>query len=207
MSDQFSLFAPPPEPGRSRIPAQRQSSNAHRHDVFFALRPNLQDGTRIAALAAAEGRRLGVHGKPLETARLHVSLYGMGSYGTVFPARDVEAWLRAAETVRMAPFDVVFDRIATFGGEDNPLVLKAGAESGIVGVQRFLQVLGEALADACGGIKALRKTPHMTVSYGGIRLAETPIERIRWTAGEFVLIDSHVGAHLHEVLGCWPLQA
>lgn len=207
MSDQFSLFAPPPEPGRSRVPAQRKSSNARQHDVFFALRPSAEDGMRIAAQAAAESKRLGVHGKPLEVARLHVSLYAMGSYGQVFPQRDVEDWLRAAETVRMAPFELVFDRLATFGGADNPLVLKSGAESGIVGVQRLLQVLGEALADAGGGIKALRKTPHMTVSYGGLRLAETPVERIHWTAGEFVLIDSHVGAHLHEVLGCWPLRA
>ena len=207
MSDQFALFAPPPEPGRSRIPAQRMSSNARHHDLFFALRPNLQDGTRIAAQAIAESGRLGIHGRPLGVARLHVSLYGMGSYGTVFPEQDVERWLRVAETVRMAPFEVVFDRIATFGGEDNPLVLKAGTDSGVVGVQRFLQSLGEALADAGDGIKALRKTPHMTVSYGGLRLAETPVERVRWTAGEFVLIDSHVGAHLHEALGCWQLQA
>jgi len=29
---------------------------------------------------------------------------------------------------------------------------------------------------------------------------------IQWAAREFVLIESHVGAHIHEVLACWSLQ-
>jgi 2'-5' RNA ligase len=47
----------------------------------------------------------------------------------------------------------------------------------------------------------------MTVSYGGANLGERPVEPLRWSAREFMLIDSHSGAHVHEVLARWPLRA
>ena len=63
-----------------------------------------------------------------------------------------------------------------------------------------------ALADTGERIKRQHVTPHMTLSYRGKRLAETAIDAVRWQANELVLIDSHVGDHVHEVIGRWPLR-
>jgi hypothetical protein len=47
---------------------------------------------------------------------------------------------------------------------------------------------------------------HMTLSYRGKRVPETPIEPVRRAADALVLIDSHGSAHRHEVPGRWPLR-
>jgi RNA 2',3'-cyclic 3'-phosphodiesterase len=205
VTDQFSLFAPPAGP--APVPKPRASSGARRHELFFALQPAAQDAKRVAARAAAESGRLAIGGKALEPERLHVSLRAMGDYCDVFPVSDVGRWMAAAACVRMAPFDIVFDRVATFGGIARPLVFKAGAASGVVGVRRLSQALGMALADAGEHVTARGFEPHMTISYQGAATAETSIEPVGWTACDFVLIDSHYGAHLYDVIGRWPLQA
>ncbi len=209
MSDQLPLFPPPPAPPPAPAPrlAPRTPSSAPLHTLFFALQPALPDGERIAACAASDDAALGIGGQALVVARLHVSLHAVGHYGDVFPTQDVERWMRAAATVRAVPFEVVFDRAATFGGKGHPRVLRAGSEEGAESVRQFHQALGIALADAGEHITARRIEPHMTVSYRGVAAAEAPIEPIRWTARDFVLIDSHYGAGLHEVIGRWPLRA
>ena len=206
MSDQFSLFPPPPGRGPTRPPQTRRVSKARLHKVFFALRPSAQEAARIAARAADDDRRLSIGGSPLEPERLHVTLRLMVEYADVFPMADVECWMTAAASVRMAPFEVVFDRVATFGGSGQPLVLKASAESAVAAVRALDHAFGTALAGL--GKRAVPRSfePHMTVSYHGARMVETPIETIRWTARDFVLIDSHQGEHLHELLGRWPLE-
>ncbi len=47
---------------------------------------------------------------------------------------------------------------------------------------------------------------HITLHVLG-EYEEHPIEPIRWTAREFVLINSHVGKTYHEHVGRWPLLA
>jgi len=202
------MFAPPPSPS-GLTPGQRIQSAARVHEVFFALRPGAADAQALASQAAREDARLGVGGKPLEPARLHVSLYLMASYerGDPFPQADVERWLQAASTVRTTPFEVVFDGLATFGGKTNPLVFKARDGAGVAGVRAFQRELGIALANAGEAVRDRPFEPHMSVSYRGMRIAEQPTAPIRWTPGELVLIDSHVGEHIHEVLARWPLQA
>jgi 2'-5' RNA ligase len=54
--------------------------------------------------------------------------------------------------------------------------------------------------------RILRFEPHMTLSYNGQPVAEHLIEPIRWRVDEFVLINSHSGKSIHEVVGCWPLR-
>lgn len=204
---QFDMFAPPPSPSGS-IPGQRIRSVARTHDIFFALRPGGADAQRLATHAAREDARLGVGGKPLEPGRLHLSLYLMASYerGEPFPQADVERWMLAASTVRKTAFEVLFDRVATFGGKTNPLVLKSGDSVGVAGVRALQRELGMALANAGETMRDRPFEPHMSVSYRGMRIAEEATPPIRWTPGELVLIDSHVGEHIHEVLAAWPLR-
>ena len=204
---QFDLFAPPPSPPGP--PASRRlESAASTHDVFFALRPDVADAKRLVAHAAREDVRLGVGGKQLEAERLHVSLYAMGRHerGDPFPQADVERWMQAASTLCVAAFEVVFDGVATFGGKTNPLVLKSRAGAGVAGVRAFQRELGIALANAGETVRDRSFEPHMTMSYGGMRIAEQSTPPIVWTPGELVLIDSHLGQHVHEVLGRWPVR-
>ena len=204
---QFDMFAPPPPPSGPLLPP-RVKSTARRHDVFFALRPDMADAQRLAAQAAREDRRLGVGGKPIEPERLHVSLYLMASYerGEPFPQASVERWMLAASAVRRTTFEVTFDGLATFGGKTNPLVLKARDRAGVAGVRTFQHELGIALADAGETMRDKPFEPHMTVSYRGMRIAEESTTPIQWVPRELVLIDSHLGEHIHEVLGSWPLR-
>jgi 2'-5' RNA ligase len=206
MSDQFGLFAPPPAPSRLHG-HPRVKSRATWHELFFAFKPDPHDAARIANQAFGEDRRLEVGGKMMQADRLHVSLFDLGGYATRSPEDDVELWMQSADAVRVAPFEVVFDRLATFGGATNPLVLKSADAPGIEGVLRLHEALGEALANTGKVVKDRAFAPHMTVSYEGLRIAETPTPAVRFTAGEFVLIDSHVGQHVHEVLWRWPLRA
>ena len=203
---QFDLFAPPPSPPGPSA-SRRLESAAPVHDVFFALRPDAADAKRLVAHAAREEARLGVRGKPLEPGRLHVSLYTMVRYERCdpFPQAQVDRWMLAASTVSRIAFEVVFDGIATFGGKTNPLVLTSRAGAGVAGVRAFQRQLGIALANAGETMKDRPFEPHMTMSYGGIRIAEEPAPPVSWTPAELVLIDSHVGEHIHEVLASWPL--
>ena len=205
---QFDMFAPPPAPPGP--PArQRLRSEALRHDVFFALRPDAADARRLAAHAAQEDARLGVGGKPMEPERLHVSLYLMVRYerGDPFPQADVERWIQAGSAVPRTAFDVQFDGVATFGGKTNPLVLKSRDGQGVAGVRAFQRELGIALANAGETLRERPFEPHMSMSYQGMRIAEQATPSVSWTPGELVLIDSHVGKHIHEVLAAWPLRA
>lgn len=206
MSEQFGLFAPPPAAPRA-FAQPRMKSRATWHELFFAVRPRPADATRILAQAFGEDRRLEVGGRMMDADRLHVSLFDLGGYEKHFPQQDAERWMQAADLVRIAPFEVAFDRLATFGGQANPLVLKSGDGRGVEGLQRLRTALGEKLADAGKVLKDRPVEPHMTVSYQGLRIEETSTPPVHWTAAEFVLIASHVGQHIHEVLATWPLQA
>ena len=204
---QFDLFAPPPPSSPESTARRRLQSGASTHDLFFALRPAPADTQRLAAHATREGARLGVGGEPTDPGRLHVSLYAMVRYerGDPFPQADVERWMSAASIVSSRVFEVVFDGVATFGGRTNPLVLKSSTGEGVAGVRALHRELGIALANAGETVKDRSFEPHMTVSYGGMRIAEASIAPIAWMPDELVLIDSHVGQHVHEVLGRWPL--
>ena len=210
MFDQLSMFDNPP-PGQPAPPTPvsgvPDSAPGLLHSLFAAVVSDASDTASLHAQAGLIDHRFGVGGRLLEASRLHVSLYAVGAYVDVRPDADIARWCRAAAAVRCAPFEVIFDRVATFGGDGNPLVFKSSDDAGVAGLLALHQALGIALADTGERIKRQRITPHMTQSYRGKRIAETAIEPVRWRAHELVLIDSHVGAHKHHVIGRWPLGA
>ena len=212
MFDQLSMFdtlppGPPVPPLQTPAVPSPDGRPGLPHSLFLACIADLSATASLHARAELLDRELGIGGRLLEAGRLHVSLFAVGAYLEVRPDADVARWCRAAASVRCAPCEIVFDRVATFGGEGNPLVFKASDEVGVAGLLALHQALGIALANAGERIKLQRITPHMTQSYRGKRIAETAIEPVRWRARELVLIDSHVGAHRHDVIGRWPLQA
>lgn len=215
MSRQLSMFDEPPEDGSgapvderlAAIPDVRVNEGGTiGHSVFFALAPGVAGADAIVQSGGRVSRNLGVGGKPLGADRLHVSLYLVAHYIDVFPREDIAAALRAADRVRFPAFDVVFDRVAKFGADRTAFVFKAGPDEPLRALHDCRHALGRALADVGRRITAAKTTPHMTYAYGAQDVAETPIEPLRWQAENLVLLDSHVGGHRHEVLGCWPLQ-
>ena len=209
MFDQLSFFDTPPPAPPARPLASVPSADgrpAVPHVLFFAGVAGTEDAAHLHELAGAIDRQHGVGGRLLEAERLHVSLFAVGTYVDVRPDEDIARWCRAAAAVQCRASEIVFDRIATFGGEGNPLVLKSADDVGSAGLLALHQALGIALADTGERIKRQRITPHMTLSYRGKRIAETTIEAVRWRLQELVLIDSHVGAHRHDVVDRWPLR-
>lgn len=133
---------------------------------------------------------------------MHITLHVIGEYDET-PQAAVLAARQAGDAVLADAFDVVFDRAMTFIGAKAYVL---GGGEGVEQVKAFWLNLGIQLANI-QPIKKSSFTPHMTLSYMGRAVVEHPIEPIRWTAREFVLINSHVGDTYHEVVGRWPLRA
>ena len=203
MLHQSSLFdvhlGAPPWPPLSR---PRPTVPGRIHSPFFAVLPEPDDAARLHGHARHVEGLLGWRGRALEPGRLHVTLHLVGEEAEALDDAEIARWCRAGAAVRHEPFEVVFDRVATFAADGQPLVFTSAVDTGLPGLH---QALGMALADTGEPIRRKRFAPHMTLSYGGKRVAETAVEAVRWRARELVLIDSHLGEHVHEVLGRWPL--
>jgi 2'-5' RNA ligase len=145
---------------------------------------------------------LEIGGTPLRPERLHVSLLALVIDGDL-PAGLVEEATEVAQTVRMPPLHVIFDRVA--GGTRSAVLLPSEP----LGALRMLRErLGFALIRAGVDVRLDRRfSPHVTLLYGGQPMPEIEIDPITWTVDEFVLIDSHIGLTHHETLGRWSLKA
>jgi 2'-5' RNA ligase len=175
------------------------SSNGAR--LFLAAIPDPGAAARIHRLAGVLKRAHQFSGKLIEPERLHISLFFLGG----LPEQDVQAVRAAATDVRIAPFEVSFDRTASFRGKrgSRPFVLVG--DKGLERLTSFRRTLGGAIMR-----RGLRRaantnfTPHVTLLYDARAVEEYPIEPISWTIKEFVLIRSLTG---HEYRARWPLEA
>ena len=177
---------------------QDASSSSGR--VFLAIIPDAAATARIYRLARALKHAHGFCGRIIEPERLHVSLFFLGELSE----QIVQVASEAAAEVRMPPFEVSFDRSASFRGKpgNRPLVLVG--DGGLDRLKSFRRTLGAAMARK--GLRYLAKkdfTPHVTLLYADRNVEEHPIEPIRWTVNEFVLVYSMRG-HVH--LARWPLH-
>jgi 2'-5' RNA ligase len=198
----FDAFSGAPSWPVSSLPPRLAGATAI-HSLLFAVVPDSADATRLHAHARQVEAGLGLAGRALEAARLHVTLHLVGEEGDEPPQAEIDRWCRAAASVRRAPFEVVFDRVSSFGGDGHPLVFTSSDDTALLALH---QALGIALADTGEPIRRRRAAPHMTLSYRGKRVSETPIEPVRWRANQLVLVDSHLGDHVHDVRGRWLLQ-
>ena len=116
--------------------------------------------------------------------------------------------MAAAEKVKVAPFQIHLNEVASFPGkrEKLPLVLKAN--HGNEALHHFRAQLGAELTRVGLG-RCVSKTfePHVTLAYAPQQIGAEPVEPIGWNASEFVLIHSLLGKTRHIRLGSWPLQA
>lgn len=169
--------------------------------LFLAAVPDAGTAERIHRLAGVLKRVHKFDGKLIAPERLHISLFFLGG----LPDRQLRAACEAAREVRNEPFEVSFDRTASFRGRpgNRPFVLIG--ENGLRRLQSFRRMLGAALTR--NGLRRVANTnftPHVTLLYDMHGVDEYPIQPIVWTVTEFVLIRSMKG---HDHLGRWPLQA
>jgi 2'-5' RNA ligase len=173
--------------------------------LFLAIFPDRDTADEIAALAAMQCRRHGLHGRPLQTDRLHVTLFHLGD--SVGLREDVvQAVEQAAAKVQAVPFDVRFDQVATFAGRrrDKPFVLKSGG--GNDALRAFHAQLGLALSAAgLGRYASSTFEPHVTLTYDTHDVIAEPVAPVSWRVGEFVLIHSLLGKTRHVPLARWSL--
>lgn len=196
MGDQLSLMgfdAPAAVPPTDRL--------------FFALRPSRAACEQVVQTSQALREAHGLRSKPIAAERLHITLHHLGDHAGV-PEDLVEAASRAAASLRVAPFEVVFDRVTSFRlrRDKAPYVLRSAAahEAALLDFQRQL---GLAMArEGLGRWVETRFTPHVTLTYAPRELPEEAVAPIAWTVQEFVLIHSLLGRTEHRVLGTWPLH-
>jgi 2'-5' RNA ligase len=168
--------------------------------LFLAAVPDPNTAARIHQLAGILKRAHKFSGKLIAPERLHVSLFFLG--GLSEP--DIEAACAAAAEVRAEPFEVLFDRTASFRGKrgSRPFVLVG--DDGLQRLESFRRMLGAAMMRS--GLRRVANsnfTPHVTLLYDARSVEEYPIPPVVWTVTEFVLIRSLGG---HACLGRWPLH-
>jgi 2'-5' RNA ligase len=173
--------------------------------VFFALKPDAEAIVGAGRIVSGLRGMHGFTGKALMPERLHVTLLPIGGFPELRD-EDIEAVKTAAAAVKVEPFEIVFDRVASFnGGSVRPVVLigtTGAAEAKIL--QRFL--VEEMRKVGLYFRRMPHLTPHMTLLYDRRIIAEQPVAAVRWTVREFVLVHSHHGRSRHVSLARWPLR-
>lgn len=174
--------------------------------LFFAILPDPPARNAIAALASDLHARHALHGRLIDAHRLHITLHHIGD--DVCLRQDmIDAASVAADRIDTASFDVAFDSASSFDSKrrHNPYVLRCDKDD--APLQAFRRALGEALA--LQGLKsdlATAYVPHVTLLYDARIVPPQPIDAIRWTTREFVLVHSLLGQGRHEILRRWPLR-
>lgn len=175
--------------------------------LFFALRPDAATAAAVVHRLELLRRELGLKGRPLKAEHLHLTLHHVGDFEG-FPADLVHKLLEASKTVHAPAVPVCLDALLSFGRanrRNNPLVLLAGEP--LEPLRAFHRSLGVHLQSAGLGSARGKFTPHLTLLYDDALIELRAVEPLRWTASEFLLIDSLIGQTRHVVLGRWPLHA
>ena len=175
--------------------------------LFFAILPDAQAIARIDRLVHELSEEHALRGKPLGRERFHVSLHHVGDFAGL-PQDVVDAACALAETVTTtAPFELRFDRVASFTRKSHNMPLVLLGDAAVLALTGFQHALAAAMAGAgLGRAAGSHFNPHLTLLYDDRRVAERAIEPIGWTAGEFVLVRSLIGRSRHELLARLPLR-
>ncbi|MES2581425.1 MAG: 2'-5' RNA ligase family protein [Pseudomonadota bacterium] len=170
--------------------------------VFFSIFLPAVFAKPIAEQVTGFGIEHGLVSKPLLPHRLHITLHDLGNFTDV-PAELVQLALSAGNAMKAGAFDVTFNHAMSFPSSGTYVV--CGDADGTAALVAFREALGAAMLEA--GLKVKKSfTPHMTVAYDRTLIAKHDIDPITWTAGEFMLIKSHVGKGIYDELGRWPLR-
>jgi 2'-5' RNA ligase len=174
--------------------------------LFFGIYPDAQTAQRIFELARTIQARRGLRAKSIAVNRMHITLHHLGDHAQL-PEPLIAAASEAATQVLAPPFEVDFDRVASFSGRprNRPCVLRneEGANAPLLALQRML---GERLIAAGMQRRVERRfTPHVTLFYCGADVPLEMVEPVRWTVHQFALVHSLLGRGQHRILRVWRL--
>jgi RNA 2',3'-cyclic 3'-phosphodiesterase len=168
--------------------------------LFFALWPALPLQRQLygAIEPLLKARR---DGKRARAEKLHLTLAFLGAVDS-----DIRCCLeRHADSIRVPPFDIVFDRLGSFRRRG---LLWIGPPQVPAPLAQLALALNRAQA-ACGLVPEQRMfAAHVTLVRGLRRCpAQTLIAPMVWPVREFVLVRSELGAGgaRYEIVGRWPL--
>jgi 2'-5' RNA ligase len=164
--------------------------------LFFALWPDPVLKAAIAGAARTPARSFA--GRRVRDESIHLTLLFLGAVAADAAARVTAA----AAAVRVAPFDLVLDRV---GGFFRARVLWVGASQAPPELAELRRQLEGVAAGAGVAFDPKPLVPHLTC-YRDVRKALEPaaIEPLRWAVRGFALVES-VGGQYH-VVSQWPLQ-
>ncbi len=175
--------------------------------LFFGIIPDSGTATSVHQRSWDLRAEHGLHGKPVEATRLHVTLHFIGDFAGI-PADVVRgASLAAAATASsVSPFVMTFDQAMTFSrsSRNRPFVLSCRQVS--TGLLDLHRRLADALTQHRVHLQKSSFKPHMTLLYDDKAVAEHAIAPVTWQVNEFVLVHSLVGQTKHIPLARWSLQ-
>jgi 2'-5' RNA ligase len=179
-------------------------------NLFFAYRLAPEAVPRVAQVRDGLRHAHGLRGAAIAPQRLHVSLLGICECRGL-PGDLVEAACKAAASVAMAPFEVVFDRAMSFSNRRSmrPLVLlTGGGAASLTGLRNRLggAMRAAGLATGFGRSVSPHFVPHMTLLYDRRMVAEQAVAPVSLTVRDFALVHSLVTRSRHIQLARWPLQ-
>ncbi|RYD23057.1 MAG: hypothetical protein EOP88_05735 [Verrucomicrobiaceae bacterium] len=198
MSSQLSLFDNEP-------PSARQKSS-----LFVAFVP---DGAAIQRIVECRERLAESHGylgKQVSPELLHITLVWISDYEGDLPPRVVRDTSAACAAVaaEFDTFEIRLKRVGFYRTKPGsyPLVMK-GDEGCNPRLMEFQESLVKQLALRGVSRKEPGKKfdPHLTLSRGGLELAE-PVAPVSWIAGEVVLLRSLSGQGKYVTLDKWRLS-
>lgn len=180
---------------------------APRESLFFAVLPDPATAQRAFAIGERLRAEHGLRGRALPVERLHLTLHYLGEYAGI-PPRLLQQAHAAGQALEAAPFELCFDRVASFGGRarTRPLVLLGDGEPSA------LRYLREALQRQLGRQGVATRAdpvfvPHLTLSYDEQMVPPQTVPELRCTVATVSLIRSvqGQGRYVHEAT--WPLSA
>jgi 2'-5' RNA ligase len=169
-------------------------------NLFVAVRPVLQAIRQAMEIAFDMKRQCDLLASPLPENALHVSMLRFDLRGVRFD-EIVSRVKWVLEHIKFEPFELVFDRVISFKGDDRkPLVLCASKDANEPLLELARQIAKEL------GVKIEGKfNPHMTLLWGDKPVTEQMLDvPVRWVVNEACLIHSLVGKKKHLIL--WPEQ-
>jgi 2'-5' RNA ligase len=194
---QMLLFDAPP------AVSPRALALAAPHNYFYALRPPPPIADAISGTASDLAQHHDAK-LPMPPERLHISLCNLGRY-PIPPTPAIDHMMVAGAAVHVAPFNVAFDRVLSWGRAPPwPVVLRCcTGEAEIAALHR-------ATATAVGraGLRTRHApgTPHLTLWRNAQPFPERVLAQpFCWCVTEFWLIHSIHGTGTHSWPGQWPL--
>jgi 2'-5' RNA ligase len=135
-----------------------------------------------------------------------VTLFHLGDWRAV-PEEMVKQASAAAAQVRVAPFDVVFDRAGSFRNRTGVFPFVLTGEKHIAAWSPLHDALAAELKRVgLGGATQGEFQPHITLARDETRVKPEPVGPVSWAVREIVLVHSFLGKTTHVHLGRWKLD-